>query len=77
MLSRVRFFAAPWAVTHWAPLSVEFSRQEYWSGLTFPTPGDLAELWIKPVSLVSPTLSGAFFTTSATWEAQIPFIISQ
>ena len=56
MLSRVRFFAAPWAVTHWALLSVEFSRQEYWSGLTFPAPGDLPELWIKPVSLVSPTL---------------------
>ena len=47
-----------------------FSRQEYWSGLTFPSPGDLPNPGIEPVSLVSPALAGRFFTTSATWEAR-------
>ena len=42
-LSRVRLFATPWTVAHQAPLSVEFSRQEYWSGLQFPFPGDLPD----------------------------------
>ena len=40
-LSRVPLFATPWTVAHQVPLSVEFSRQEYWSGLPFPSPGDL------------------------------------
>ena len=40
-LSRVRLFATPWTVAHQAPLSMGFSRQEYWSGLPFPSPGDL------------------------------------
>ena len=43
---------------------------EFWSRLPFPTPGDLPDSGIKPVSLVSPALAGRFFTTSATWEAQ-------
>ena len=47
-----------------------FSRQEYWSGLTFPSPGDLPNPGIEPVSLVSPALAGRFFTTSATWEVR-------
>ena len=46
-----------------APLSKEFSRQEYWRGLPFPTPGNLPDLGIKPASLSSPTLAGGFFTT--------------
>ena len=46
-----------------APLSLEFSRQEYWNGLPFPTPGDLPNPGIKPASLVSPALVGGFFTT--------------
>ena len=46
-----------------APLSLEFSRQEYWSGLPFPTPGDLPNPGIKPASLASPALAGGFFTT--------------
>ena len=46
-----------------------FSRQEYWSGLPFPPPGDLPDLGIETVSLASPALAGRFFTTSATWEA--------
>ena len=45
------------------------SRQEYWSGLPFPFPGDLPNPGIEPMSLVSPALAGRFFTTGATWEA--------
>ena len=52
-----------------APLSMEFSRQKYWSKLPFPTPGDLRILGIETTSLASPSLAGGFFTTSATWEA--------
>ena len=66
----------PWTVVCQAPLSTGFSRQEYWYGFLFPSPGDLPESGIKPESLVSPTLSGPFFTTSASWETQIFFIIS-
>ena len=40
----------PWTVGHWAPLSIRFSRQEYWSGLTFPPPGDLPRSGIEPGS---------------------------
>ena len=47
---------------------MEFSRQEYWSGLPFPSPGDLPG--IKPVSLASPAWVGRLFTTSATWKVQ-------
>ena len=51
--SRLRLFAAPWTAAHQAPLSVGFSRQEYWSGSPCPPPGDLPNLGIKPRS---PTL---------------------
>ena len=51
------------------PPSMEFSMQEYWNSLPFPTPGDLPSQGIKPASLVSPALAGRFFTTSTTWEA--------
>ena len=64
-LSRVQLFAIPCTVARQAPLSMGFSRQEYWSGLPSPPPGDLP----KPMSLMSPALAGGFFTTSATWEA--------
>ena len=47
MLSRVRFFATPWAVAHQAPLSMGFSRKEYWSGLQFPSPANLPDPGIK------------------------------
>ena len=50
LLSRVRLFATPWTVAHQAPQSMEFSRQEYWSGLPFASPGDLPNLGIKPRS---------------------------
>ena len=45
------------------------SRQEYWSGLPCPPPGDLPDPEIEPESLVSPALEGGFFITSTTWEA--------
>ena len=54
----------PWTVARQAPLSMEFSRQEYWSGVPFPTPGDLPNPGIKSVSLASPALAGGFFTTA-------------
>ena len=54
-----------------APLSMRFSRQEYWSGLPSPPPGDLPDPGIEPTSLTSPALAGGFFTTSTTWEAHI------
>ena len=53
----------PWTVACQAPLFVEFSRQEYWSGLPFPPPGELPDPGIKPMSLASTTLAGKFFTT--------------
>ena len=68
MLSGVQLFATPWLVAHQAPLSFGFSRQEHWSGLPFPAPGDLPDPGIKPTSLVSPALAGKFFTV-AYWEA--------
>ena len=52
-LSHVRLFATPWNVAYQAPPSMEFSRQEYWSGLPFPSPGDLPHPGIEPGS---PTL---------------------
>ena len=50
LLSCVRLFATPWTVAYQAPPSVEFSRQEYWSGLPFPSPGDLPDPGIEPGS---------------------------
>ena len=61
-------FATPWTVACQTPLSMEFSRQEHWSRLPFPTSEDLLKPGIKPASLVSPALAGGFFTTIATWE---------
>ena len=54
------------------PLSTEFFRQEHWSELPFPSPGDRPEPEIEPTSLTSPALAGRFFTTSTTWEALRP-----
>ena len=55
--------ATPGTVGHQAPLSMPFSRQEYWSGLPFPLPGDLPNPGIKPESPESSALAGRFFTT--------------
>ena len=66
ILSRVWLSATPWTVAYLAPLSRGFSRQEYWSGLTFPSPGDLPTSGMEPSFLAS--LAGGLFTTSATWD---------
>ena len=58
--------AAPWAVARQAPVSMEFSRQDYWSGLPFPTPGDLPDLGIDPGSPVSPELQADSLPTKPT-----------
>ena len=58
-------FATLWTVTHQAPLSMEFSRQEYWSGLPFPSPVDLPDPGIKLESPAFPNLAGIFFTTTS------------
>ena len=57
--------ATPWTVACQAPLSMEFSRQESWSGLPFPPPGDLPDRAIEPTS---PALAGGFFTTEPPWK---------
>ena len=66
--SHVWLVVTPWTVARQAPSSMGFFRQEYWSGLPCPAPGDLPNPGIKPPSLMSPVLAGRFFTTSATWE---------
>ena len=65
-LSRGQLFVTPWTVVRQALQSLGFSRQEYWSGLPLPPPGDLPDAQIKPTSLVSPALAGRFFTSGAT-----------
>ena len=62
-LSPVQLFVTPWTVARQAPLSMEFSRQEYWSGLPFPSSGDLPDPGMEPVSPESPALAGGFFAT--------------
>ena len=60
MLSRVSLFMTSWTVAHQAPLFMEFSRQEYWSGFPFPPPGDLPDPGIEPVY---PELVGRLLST--------------
>ena len=69
--SHVQLFATLQTVAHQAPLSMGFSKQEYWSGLLCSPPGDHLISGIKPTSLMSLTLAGRFFTTSTTWEAPV------
>ena len=64
-LNRVRLFETPWTVACQTPLSMGFSRQEYWSTLPFLPSGDLPNSGVKPVLPVSPALAGRFFTTEA------------
>lgn len=65
-LSRVRLFRPPWTVARQAPLSIGFSRKEYWSGLPCPLPEDLPTPGITLASLLSPASGSRFFTTSTT-----------
>ena len=62
LLSPVRLLCDPWTVPRQAPLSMGFPREEYWSGLPFPPPGDLPNPGIQ---LASPVLAGGFFTTES------------
>ena len=66
-LSCLQLFATPWTVAHQALLSMGFSRQKYWNMLPFPSPGDLSNLGIKPMSLA---LTGRFFTTEPPGKPQ-------
>ena len=72
--SHVQLCATLWIVACQVPLSMGFSRQEYWNGLPCPPPGDLPNPGIKPASLTSPALSGRFFTTDTTWEVHKNYI---
>ena len=70
LISHVWLFATPWSEACQAPLSMGFPRQEYCSGLPFPSPGDLPNTGLKPMS---PALAGRFLTNRLTWEAHMPF----
>ena len=72
--SHAQLFVTPWTIVNQAPLSMEFSRQKYWSELPCPPPVDLPDPGIESVSLMSPALAGGFFTTNFTWEAQLMHI---
>ena len=63
LLTGVQLFLTPWTVARQAPLSMGFSRKEYWSGILFSPPGDLSDPGIEPVSLVSPASAGRCLTT--------------
>ena len=73
-LSRVQLFATPWTVAHQAPTSMGFSRQEYWSGLLYPLPGDLPNLGIKPISPVSPASQSDYLPLSHLGSPTISWI---
>ena len=70
-LSHVQLFATAWTVAPKAPLPMGLSQREYWSGLPFPSPGDLPNSSTEPVSPVSPEMAGRFFITEPPWK---PFI---
>ena len=65
----VLLFEIPCTVAHQTPLSMGFSRREYWCCLPCAPPGDFIDPGIKPISLMSPTLAGGYFITGSTWEA--------
>ena len=71
LLICVRLFMTPWSVAHQAPLSMGLSRQEYWSELPFPPPGDLSDPGIEPRSPRIPVLAGRFFTTKPPGKAVV------
>ena len=68
-VAQLCLFRASWTLAHQAPLPMEFLRQGYWSGGPCPTPGDLPNPGVQPMSLVSPALAGGVFTTSAIGKA--------
>ena len=70
MLSHVQLFVTLWTVALMAPLSLGCCRQEYYSGLSFPTPGGLPNSGSELASLMFPALTGGFLITSSPWEAK-------
>ena len=70
-LSRVPLIVTSWAVAHQVPLSMGFSRQEYWSGLPCSPPGESSQLRDWTRSLKSPALAAGYFTTSANWDCKV------
>ena len=68
MVSHVQLFATPWTVASQAPLSTGFPRQDYWSGLPFPSPGNLSD---QGIELMSPTLASGFFTIESSGKPPI------
>ena len=76
-LSCVQLFSASWTVACQAPLSMEFSRQEYWSGLPCPTPGNLPDPGIEPRFLISSVLAGGLFTTEPPGKSLVIFTPAQ
>ena len=73
LVSSVQPYATPWTVAHQTPLSMELSRQEYWSGLPFPPPGDLPD---PGTQSASPTLVGRFFTSEPPGKPSITLATS-
>ena len=73
MLRHVCIFENPWTIAHQTPLSMRLSRQEYWSGMPFTSPGDLPYSGTEPESPVSPALAGRFFTTEQAGKFSLEF----
>ena len=69
--SYAQLFVTQWAIVRQAPLSMGFSRQEYWSGLPCPPPGDRPNPGNESTSVTSPAFANGLFTFSTTWEALI------
>ena len=76
-LSHVRLFVTPLTIARQAPLSMGLSRQEYWSGFPFPSPGDFHDPGTKPTSPTSPASAGGFFTTEPPRKAPECWIASE
>ena len=74
--SRVQLSVTLWTVARQAPLSMRFSRQEYWHVLLCPPSKDLPNTGIKPTSLLSPTLAGIFFTSSPPWKYILSLVLN-
>ena len=74
LLSHVWLFASPWTVAYQASLSMGFSRQEYWSGLPFPSPGDLPDTGIEPGS---PALEAGALTSESPAKGFLPTVVDK
>ena len=77
VLTQSRLFAIPLTGVRQTPLSMEFSRQEHWRGLPFPTPGDLPKPAVELESLESPALAGGFFTTGPPGKTGIQLLVGE